>query len=881
MFIFLLPLVAADECGSIPTDHCTISQDTTFTNGVYTVQNLSIISNSTTLDCNGATLIDKNSGYYTLLRVGGTKDVVIKNCHFQIYGAAISNEHFPFIPGIRNPPVEHITIRDNIFSNSGNWAIRFDNKPPTVSNTTVFQEGNHEIMNNTIVGSYRGMALLHGNDNSKILDNNISINGDYGIQLAGSSNNVIEGNVVEATAQVTPGTVYVLRDAGRDATNTTIRLNKIQTSYRAINLEQGSDDALVEFNQIEDVDLGILVLGKNAVIRRNVFGAVFRDSNTAGIQLDTTAENTTVFLNIFEKTTDPAGDTGFNNRWNGVITIFGNNYTFGNFYDIFYKDEHCRYGYCCVDKNFDNICDNPFVIPTNNMDRYAMRSKSTPSGTPPWADPIPDINVNEVDTVHVTINGHPGSNETLFYSIKNQLGQVDPRFVQDPVRQNEFDWQTGFKDGGQYTFKAVVTDGENLNGGVNFKVIINESDPDCRLYLPRIASGCEVKSDITFFPGTYLVPDGISVVADNVKVDCNGAVMDNQDAGTVVGITVQGRSNVNILNCEARNNYRGLVIDNSNNIHVRQSTFVNSSTGILATNSNNLHIEENIIPGIGLSYDQIGIIFDGVQDSLLLKNHIIDNENGQIRILNSPRNNVTENNISSYFGITPRPISVGGSYAVDNVIYRNNFIYFPIGANGHPSDSGTNTQWTVNNEGNYWHPHAINWPSTRQSLCINNNWDRICDNPFAILFNKQDSYPFARVDGWKKPYPQITLTGTPRIGQQITIQLKDEDMAGKDYFVVADFITGSGIPLGDGRILDLAGTGLFYISLFYPQLLGLVNYAGTFDQQGVATIPWNIPNYQELVGLPFRFNVAPFDPAKQLPQAILTTYKSPSVVVQA
>ena len=271
-----------------------------------------------------------------------------------------------------------------------------------------------------------------------------------------------------------------------------------------------------------------------------------------------------------------------------------------------------------------------------------------------------------------------------------------------------------------------------------------------------------------------------------------------------------------------------------------------------------------------------------MQNSLLYKNQIINNQDGQIILGGSSSyNNITENTVQSYFGIIPPPIRIAQYLAQDNVVYRNNFIFFPIGANGAPADSGTNTQWTINGEGNYW----SDWTSQfngNPRVCINNNWDNFCDTPYLIRFNSQDTAPFSIANGWERNYPQITVsTTTPQQGQPMTIQLVDPDMAGQLYFVVGDIFTGSGLPMGDGRVIDLAGSGVFFAMVENPYNLGF-SFSGIFDQQGVATITWNIPQIPglSLSGVPVYFNILPFNPNLPYPQAILRTYRSPGVVIQ-
>ncbi len=85
LFMAGLPLISAVECGSVPTDGCTITQNTTFTQGTYNLPNgIGFDSQfGLLLDCNGATLI--GSGSSNGITLDASNRINIKNCMIKNY----------------------------------------------------------------------------------------------------------------------------------------------------------------------------------------------------------------------------------------------------------------------------------------------------------------------------------------------------------------------------------------------------------------------------------------------------------------------------------------------------------------------------------------------------------------------------------------------------------------------------------------------------------------------------------------------------------------------------------------------------------------------------------------------------------------------------
>src|SRR3989339_382726 len=92
LIIFMTSNVLAIECGSIPTDGCTISTNTTFISGAYNLPNgFKIVASSIVLDCNGSTFIgDKSNEGIEIYDSTGRNNNTIKNCNLKNYSIGIN-----------------------------------------------------------------------------------------------------------------------------------------------------------------------------------------------------------------------------------------------------------------------------------------------------------------------------------------------------------------------------------------------------------------------------------------------------------------------------------------------------------------------------------------------------------------------------------------------------------------------------------------------------------------------------------------------------------------------------------------------------------------------------------------------------------------------
>jgi len=179
--IFLLALSAAAvavECGTIPSDGCTINGDLTLAAGIYHLPhgitfNAGTSSPGHVLDCNGATLVGVESGIGIKIRPSEwftTFGLMVKNCNIMNYTTGIL---FSTPNGMK--PVRDAIITDNFLSGntrgiylSGKVANNLITNNYFSNNTQGIYHQSIDQINNTIAGnvfSGSGIYYVYANDN--------------------------------------------------------------------------------------------------------------------------------------------------------------------------------------------------------------------------------------------------------------------------------------------------------------------------------------------------------------------------------------------------------------------------------------------------------------------------------------------------------------------------------------------------------------------------------------------------------------------------------------------------------------------------------------------------------------------------------------------
>ena len=147
-----------------------------------------------------------------------------------------------------------------------------------------------------------------------------------------------------------------------------------------------------------------------------------------------------------------------------------------------------------------------------------------------------------------------------------------------------------------------------------------------------------ITKDTQLEPRVYFLPEGISIVSDNVTLDGQGAtIMGINKAGE--GIKVSGRKNVTIKNLRVLNYYHGISIQKSEGIEISNCTI----TGTAEIPSNTLFLD--IWKSASDSYGG-GIFLQEVTDAKIYDNDLQHQMNGLLSY-QCQRLEVT-NNLANY-----------------------------------------------------------------------------------------------------------------------------------------------------------------------------------------------------------------------------------------
>ena len=103
------------------------------------------------------------------------------------------------------------------------------------------------------------------------------------------------------------------------------------------------------------------------------------------------------------------------------------------------------------------------------------------------------------------------------------------------------------------------------------------------------------------------------------------------------------------------------------------------------------------------------------------------------------------------------------------------------------------------------------------------------------------------LDVQMEPSAYITISGTPKIGNTLTLALNDPGVANEVYVMRAALTTSPPIDLGYGDFIPLGPDFLFFISPFLPGIFK--DFTGTLDASGKATASVVIPAETGLAGL--------------------------------
>lgn len=120
------------------------------------------------------------------------------------------------------------------------------------------------------------------------------------------------------------------------------------------------------------------------------------------------------------------------------------------------------------------------------------------------------------------------------------------------------------------------------------------------LILPLVNAVCiipsenmEIKEDTFFCYGDFNIENGVSIVNDNVVVDCNNSILIGN--GVSYGILLKNKQNVIVQNCNISDYEIGIYLDNTNNSILRNNYLTKNKFGIALFNSFNNDVNGNLL----------------------------------------------------------------------------------------------------------------------------------------------------------------------------------------------------------------------------------------------------------------------------------------------
>ena len=132
--------------------------------------------------------------------------------------------------------------------------------------------------------------------------------------------------------------------------------------------------------------------------------------------------------------------------------------------------------------------------------------------------------------------------------------------------------------------------------------------------------GCTVTVNTVFTPGTYNLPNGITVGANDVVLDCNYAVLVGDT--THIGITINSKNHNIIKNCYVKGYYRDIYLEGAQNTSILNNKILDVPTniGVYIHYSDFTSVIGNNITNTGL-----GVYFDRSGSGLVRNNYFLNN----------------------------------------------------------------------------------------------------------------------------------------------------------------------------------------------------------------------------------------------------------------
>jgi parallel beta-helix repeat protein len=378
-------------------------RDTTIIDSNGTGDTLRVVANNVTVT--GFTI--QGSTNYGLI-LAGTKNSFI-------YGNLVKNNHWGFFSrGSSNTIVENNTVvnntagiqindsnefflrNNNITRNKYNFGVwgeplssfihdidtsnrvdkkpiyyfvneRDKNVPPDAGFVAVVNSTNITVNGLTLTNNSAGVLFAYTTQ-SRIEDVSVAGNA-YGIELTFSDGNIVRENTV-TSCDVQGIPLYYSK-------NNTVSLNVLANNSYGIDLQQ-SDNSIIAHNYVENGSYGILVSGGQ---NNNLTANVVKNVKAGGSAISLESANAKVVGNTLESN---ALGLSISDYHGSTYTIYHNNFVNNtkqvqlvNNPSVIWDNGYPSGGnywsdYAGNDTNGDGIGDTPYVIDSNNRDRYPL-----------------------------------------------------------------------------------------------------------------------------------------------------------------------------------------------------------------------------------------------------------------------------------------------------------------------------------------------------------------------------------------------------------------------------------------------------------------------------------------------------------------------------
>jgi parallel beta-helix repeat protein len=193
------------------------------------------------------------------------------------------------------------------------------------------------------------------------------------------------------------------------------------------------------------------------------------------------------------------------------------------------------------------------------------------------------------------------------------------------------------------------------------------NDADANMLPP--ADGMVITHDTTFCPGTYNLPNGVSIGAGDVELDCNGAELTGSwvfPMAPAHGVYVESKNAVTIKNCIFKNYTSGIYLDSSNNNFLINNTAIDNAGGFYLDESDYNTLTDNY----AINNSNYGVI-SYISSNNILNNNVAANNNRYGFLLDNSRDSVLSNNNATGGEIGFFVVSSYDNTLMNNIVLNN------------------------------------------------------------------------------------------------------------------------------------------------------------------------------------------------------------------